>query len=188
MKKAVFLDRDGVIVKNINGEAPTRVSALELLPQIISIIFKLQKQKYEIIIISNQPDVAMGAITEQTKNELIKKFEKLLKENNISVDGIYYCFHHPQGIIKKYAEDCNCRKPRPGMLLKAISDHNIDPKKSFFIGDRATDVKAGNLVGVQTILFDPNDSEKNYLLEYKVKPDFIIKKLPEVMKIIKDES
>ena len=185
MNRAVFLDRDGVIVKNIDGEAPTRVSDLELIPQIIPIIFRLQKRGYKIIIVSNQPNVAEGIITEETKNGLIKKFKKLLKESKISVDSIYYCFHHPRGVIRKYAKDCDCKKPKPGMLLKAIHDHKIDPAESFFIGDRASDIKAGSLVGVRTILFSQEGSEQDYLLMYRVKPDFIVKELIEVIGIIK---
>ena len=186
MNRAVFLDRDGVIVKNIDGEAPTRVSDLELIPQIIPVILKLQKRGYKIIIVSNQPDVAQGIITEDTKKGLVKEFEKLLKEYKLSIDGIYYCFHHPQGVIKKYTKVCDCKKPKPGMLLKAIHDHKIDPKKSFMIGDRASDIKAGSLVGVKTVLFDPENSEQDYLLEYKVRPDFTIKKLSEAVEIIKE--
>lgn len=188
MNKAVFLDRDGIIVKNIDGEAPIRVSGMELIPKIIPILFKLKKMDYRIIVTSNQPNAAQGIITEETKEALVKKFEKLLKKYKFSVDGIYYCFHHPQAVVKKYAKNCDCKKPKPGMLLKAMYDHKIKPNKSFMIGDRASDIKAGSLTGIKTILFDPENLEQNYLLEYNVKPDFTIKKLPEIIEIIKENS
>jgi len=184
MNKAVFFDRDGVIVKNINGEALTNPKDLELIPNSIPFIKKLQKQGYKIIVVSNQPDVTLGIIDENTKNALVKKFKELLYKNNISVDGIYYCFHHPKGIIKKYAIECNCKKPKPGLLLKAISDHNINPLDSFIIGDRASDIKAGYLAGVKTILLDPKDLETDYLLQYNVKPDFTVRKLSDSLDII----
>lgn len=184
MKKAVFLDRDGVIVKNINGEAPTKVSALELTTGTVSLILGLQKKRYKIVVVSNQPDVALGKINEEIKKGLVKKFSRLLKQSNVSVNGIYYCFHHPSSVIKKYSKDCNCRKPKPGMFLKAIHDHKILVGGSYIVGDRASDIKAGSLIGLKTILIDPENSEVNYLSEYKVSPDFIIKKLSDILDII----
>lgn len=184
MNRAVFFDRDGIIVKNINGVAPKKSNDLELILEAISVIKKLQRRKYKVVIISNQPDIALGKINENTKEEIQKGFEILLKKKGISAN-IYYCFHHPQGIVKKYSQDCNCRKPKIGMFVQAIDDHKIDPLKSYIVGDRATDVKAGILVGIKTILFDPINFEQDYLLRYQVKPDFMIKKLSDIMGIIK---
>ncbi len=184
MNKAVFFDRDGVIVKNVDGVAPMKPENLELILESVPIIKKLQKKGYAVVVISNQPDVALGKINENTKEELQKKFEALLKKNSISA-SIYYCFHHPQSVVKKYSIDCDCRKPKLGMLIQAIHDHKIDPSRSYIVGDRVTDIKTGILAGVKTILFDPKNSEQDYLLRYQVKPDFIIKKLSDVMGIIK---
>ena len=181
--KAVFFDRDGILVKNINGEAPKRVYDLALITETIPVILDLQKKSYKTIIISNQPDMALGNINERVRKGLVKKFEKLLKGANIPMD-IYYCFHHPDGIVEKYRKICNCRKPKPGMILKAIKKYNIDAKRSYLVGDRATDIKAGNLAGIKTILIDPENLERNYLLQYKVKPDFIIKKIDKILNII----
>lgn len=184
MEKAVFFDRDGVVVKNIGGVAPTNVKDMELISESITLITELQKRGYKIFIVSNQPDVALGIIDEKTKNSLIKRFEDLIEENNLQLNGIYYCFHHPKGLVKKYAKECNCKKPKQGMLSKAILDHNIDFAKSFIIGDRASDIKAGSLAGVKTILLDPERAEETYLLEYNVRPDFIIGRLSQVLEII----
>ena len=184
MNRAVFFDRDGVIVKNVDSEAPRKVGDLRLNLESIPIIKALQQRGYNIIVVSNQPDVALGKIDEKTKKSLIKIFKQLLKKHRISSLGFYYCFHHPQGVIKKYTKDCNCRKPKPGMLLKAIRDWKIDPAKSYIIGDRATDIKAGSLTGIKTILIDPRNSEVNYLLQYNVRANFRIKKLSDALDII----
>lgn len=184
MRKAIFLDRDGVIVKNINGEAPMKVSDLELIPEAISLILGMQQKGYKIFIVSNQPDMALGKITNKTRKSLVKKFKTLLEKNNLSVDGIYYCFHHPKGLVKNYTKDCICRKPKPGLLLKAIQDYSIDIANSYMVGDRATDIKAGNKAGLKTILIDTENLEKNYLLEYQVNPDFSMKRLPDILDII----
>lgn len=183
MEKAVFLDRDGVIVENINGEAPTKASDLKLINISIQVIKRLQKKGFKVIVISNQPDVALGLISEKTKTELVRKFKELLLKENIKID-IYYCFHHARGINIKYTKNCSCHKPKPGMLLKVINKYDIDPKLSYMVGDRASDIKAGSLAGVRTVLLDPNGQEKRYLEEYKVEPDFIIKKINEVLNII----
>ncbi len=183
MNKAVFLDRDGVIVKNINGEASRKASDLKLIKSSIPVIKKLQKKGFVVIVVSNQPDISLGLIDEKTKEEIAKKFRELLSKEKINLD-IYYCFHHANGVFKKYAKNCSCHKPKPGMLLRAINKYNIDPKLSYIVGDRASDIKAGSLVGVKTILVDPKHQEKKYLQQYNVEPKFIIKKIDEVLNII----
>ncbi len=183
MKRAVFLDRDGIMVENVNGKAPIKASDLKLINISIQVIKRLQKKGFKVIVVSNQPDIALGLISEKIKIKLVKKFKELLLKKNIKID-IYYCFHHIQGINIKYKKNCTCHKPKPGMLLKAIDKYNIDPKLSYMIGDRASDIKAGNLAGVKTILFDPNKQEKKYLEEYRAEPDFIINEINEVLNII----
>ena len=184
LNSAVFLDRDGVIVKPVDGEAPTRISDLELIPEVIPVIFKLQKRGYKIIVVSNQPDVALGIIEEETKQGLVKKFEQLLQENNVKLDAIYYCFHHERGIVKKYSVNCSCHKPKPGMLLKAQKTFNLDMNKSFIIGDRASDIVAGGKAGVKTILLDPENAQDNYLSLHNIEPDYTISNIAEALKII----
>lgn len=181
---AVFFDRDGIIVKSVNGEAPTKVSEMELIGESIPVILDLQNKGFKIIIVSNQPDVALGIIDETTKNTLINKFEKLLKEKEMHLDGIYYCFHHERGKVIKYTKDCTCHKPKPGMLLKAVRVYKIDPSRSYIVGDRASDIVAGKKAGVKTILLDPENSQKDYLLLHSVKPDYIIKRIEEILNVI----
>lgn len=184
VKRAVFFDRDGIIVKPVNGEAPTKVSDLELISETIPVIFRLQKMGYKIIVVSNQPDVALGVIDEKTKRGLVKKFEKLLKEARVKVDTIYYCFHHTKGVIKKYTRNCSCHKPKPGMLLKAKRAFDLDMGISFIVGDRASDIVAGKKAGVRTILLDPKNAQKDYLTLHNIKPDYTINSIKETLKII----
>lgn len=184
MIKAIFLDRDGVIVKNVNREAPMKVPELKLIPESIPLLIGIKQKGYKIFIVSNQPDMALGKISDETRKSLLKKFKTLLMKDNLQVDGIYYCFHHPEGLVKKYAMNCTCRKPKPGMLLKAIQAYNVNVSNSYMVGDRATDVKAGKGSGLKTILFDAENLETGYLSEYQVTPDFLVKRLTEILDII----
>lgn len=181
---AIFFDRDGIIVEPINGEAPTTPQELQLIPDIISVLKKSKERGYLVFVVSNQPDIALGLIDEKTKNALEKRFIKLLKDQDIRMDRIYYCRHDKNGINPKYLLDCGCRKPMPGMLQKAKAEFNVDMEKSFMIGDRASDIKAGILAGAKTILFDPNDLQRNYLIEHKIRPDFEINDLRQILQIV----
>ncbi len=181
---AIFFDRDGVITEKVNNEAPQKVPDLKLIPGITAFIKALQKKGYKIIVTSNQPDVALRNISEQTKENLKKRFEDLLKENRLTVDGIYYCFHHEKGVVKKYTKDCNCRKPKPGLLQKAIKDLRLDVDQSYMIGDRASDIAPAAKVGVTSILLDPKNSQANYLTLHNVKPDYTIRHIEDALEII----
>lgn len=185
-KKAVFFDRDGIIVEPINGEAPTKVGDLKLITQIISVIKKVKQLGFLVIVVSNQPDIAFGKITQKTLFKLEEKFLKLLSQKKLSVDAVYYCHHHPQGTVKKYTILCKCRKPQPGMIFKASKKYQIDLTSSLMVGDRATDIEAGKLAGVKTILFDPLKSQTNFLKK-NLAPDFSIKNLKEIVPIIERE-
>lgn len=186
IKKAVFFDRDGIIVQPVEKEAPTKVGDLKLFPQIIPVIKKARQLGFLVIVVSNQPDIAFGKITQKTLSKLEEKFLKLLSQKKLSVDAVYYCHHHPQGTVKKYATFCSCRKPQPGMILKASRKYRIDLTSSFMVGDRATDIEAGKLAGTKTILFDPMKSQINFLKQ-RLKPDFSIKNLKDISLIIEKE-
>lgn len=184
MQKALFLDRDGIILLPINNEAPQNPNDLHIIPEIKPVIKSAKKHGYLTIIISNQPDVALGKIDEQTLKSLDIRFHQLLKEQNISLDAIFYCYHHKDGINSKYTIICDCRKPKPGLLLKAANQYNIDLSASFILGDRASDIKAGKNARVQTILYDALKPQDKYLLELNIKPDYYINSLSEAIDII----
>jgi D-glycero-D-manno-heptose 1,7-bisphosphate phosphatase len=151
MRKAVFLDRDGVLNKDPPHYAH-RLDQLELIPRSGTAVKILNEHEYLVIIISNQSGVARGYYTEKDvalfNNALLMKIQECGGE----VDAIYYCPHHPDAKTERYRLTCNCRKPEPGMLLQAAKEHNIDLQKSYVIGDKWSDVEAGKNAGCQTIL------------------------------------
>ena len=121
----------------------------------------LNDNGYKVIIITNQPGVARGKFTEETLIHINKYIEEALAEKGARIDETYYCPHHPEGIIKEYTRNCDCRKPKPGMILSAARDFNIDLKDSFVIGDRDIDVEAGKRAGCKTILLASEDPPGN---------------------------
>ena len=146
MKKAVFLDRDGVInkafIKNGLPESPNSLSELEILPGVKESISRLKKLNFICLVVTNQPDVQRGKIK---KNTIIKMNNFLKKK--IELDDIFVCYHDDQ-------DNCNSRKPKPGLLLQARKKWNVDFKKSFIVGDRWRDIQAGKKVGCKTIFLD----------------------------------
>lgn len=174
-KPAVFLDRDGVL-----NEEKSYISAIEqltLFPYVKDCIKKIKEKGYYTIVITNQSGVARGMFKEE---DLMEMNNYLLKQ--IDVDAVYYCPHHPNGIIEKYTKTCMCRKPEIGLLLRAEKEFNIDMKKSYMIGDRASDITTGKKAGIKTILLESGYGTKR--LEYDVVPDFILKDLREVIDIL----
>lgn len=145
-KKVVFLDRDGTINKRPpKADYVKKWEEFEFLPGSIEAIKILKSKGYKIFIISNQPGVARGMLTEKQLENINKKMISRLKAENVSIDGIYYC---PHG----WDDGCDCRKPRPGMLLQASKEHLIDLTKTILIGDDKRDVEAGTAVGCKTFM------------------------------------
>lgn len=179
MKKAVFLDRDGVINKEVDNLR--RIKDLRLLPGVAKAISQLNRLGYLTIIITNQPVIARGWIKPGYLDEIHQELQNRLKPAKI--DAVYYCPHHPNANLKEYRKKCSCRKPNTGMVKKAIQKYKIDPKKSFFIGDSTRDILTGEKVGVKTILVQTGYSGKDG--SYKVMPDFVSKNLLDSIKIIK---
>lgn len=156
--KAVFLDRDGVINEIIYHQemgvidSPFTVEQFKLLPDVGKAINKLHNLGFKVIIVSNQPGIAKKHFTMKTFEEIRNKMKKELLKTDSYVDAEYYCFHHPEAKLKEYKKNCDCRKPKPGMLLKAAKEHDIDLKNSWMIGDGLTDIQAGTIAGCKTIL------------------------------------
>lgn len=186
--KAIFFDRDGIITRTVNNEAPTRVCDLRLIPEIIPIIKNAKKLGYTIVVISNQPDAALGNISNKERLALISKFRLIIHQFNLPINEVYYCFHHPKAIIAKYIKKCSCRKPSTGMILKAAKKYKIDLSRSFTIGDRASDIKSGSDAGTTTILVDTNNSQASYLKELKIIPDYVVKQTREILPLISPQN
>ena len=160
-QRAVFLDRDGVINRYVGFL--TDISDFELIPGAAEAISLLNRAGLLVVVVTNQPVIARGDITIEQLEMIHCKMETLLGEMGAYVDGIYFCPHHPdagfKGEIKELKTDCDCRKPKPGMLLRAAEDYNIDLSKSWMIGDEKRDIEAGNAAGTSTILLSGQKKE-----------------------------
>ena len=152
MEKIVFLDRDGTIC--IEKNLMSSKDEIELLPRVGEAIKLLNDNNYNVVIVSNQPVVARGLCSEETVQEMNAYLEGLLKQDGAKIDRIYYCPHHPtKGDDPKYTRECDCRKPKPGMLLKAKEDLGlVSLADCYIVGDTIGDIRAGDLAGCKTIL------------------------------------
>lgn len=153
-QKAIFLDRDGIINKYVGFL--TDIDEFELLPGVAEAIGKINRSGYLAIVVTNQPVIARGEVGWEELQEIHNKMETLLGLEGVYLDGIYFCPHHPhkgyEGEIPELKFDCDCRKPKPGMLLKAAEDFNIDLSQSWMTGDGENDIKAGEVAGCKTAL------------------------------------
>ena len=145
MNRACFIDRDGVLIKEKNYlGSPDQV---ELFPQTAEAIRLLKKNGFITVVVSNQSGVARGYFREKDIAEVEARISSLLAAENVSIDAWYYCCHHPDGIKPEYARHCECRKPAPGMFLRAADDLNIELADSFMIGDKYSDLNAATNAG-----------------------------------------
>lgn len=175
MKRAVFLDRDGVINANLelNGRpvAPTTLQDFRLLPGVEDAVRRLKEHGYIVVVITNQPDVANGL----TKRDTVDAMHGLIRAR-LAVDDIKVCFHSD-------AAGCECRKPKPGMILAAAAEHGIDLPRSYVVGDRWRDIEAGRAAGCTTIFI-----EYGYRQEGRNLPHKVAKSLPEAVAFILGEE
>jgi D-glycero-D-manno-heptose 1,7-bisphosphate phosphatase len=152
MKRAVFLDRDGVLNRNVWNpetsayESPLTPEQFELLPNVIPALRLLRDAGYLLFIVSNQPNYAKGKATMDTLVAIHSKLETVLVKAGVSLDACYYCFHHPS-----FTGPCICRKPLPYFLFSARDTFDVDLACSWMIGDRATDIECGRVAGTRTV-------------------------------------
>ena len=152
MKKAVFIDKDGTLIKNIPYNVNTDLIDFE--DNAITALQLLQDSGYQLILISNQPGVALGYFSEEEVRQVFQYIQDKLHRQGVILDGYYYCPHDVHGVRLSYSKACYCRKPMPGMLLKAAMEHDIDLELSWMIGDILNDTEAGNRAGCRTILLN----------------------------------
>lgn len=148
-KPAVFLDRDGVL--NEDRGYVHRWEDFSFLPGAIDALRRLQQQGYLLVVITNQSAVARGLCSEADVLALHERMRAFLREQGIELTGIYYCPHHPQGSVSDYAIACSCRKPEPGMILRAAQEHGIDLSRSLLVGDKLSDLEAGRAAGIPSL-------------------------------------
>lgn len=166
-RPAVFLDRDGVlnraVVRHGKPLPPASLDQLEILPETASALHDLKSHGFDLYVITNQPDVARGASTREAIEAIHRQLASALP-----IDAIFVCYHDDK-------DDCDCRKPRPGLILEAQRKHNIDLGRSFFVGDRWRDIDAGHAAGCKTILIDYGYDERKSAQP----PDAVVKSLRE---------
>lgn len=184
-RKAVFLDRDGVLNEQI--DRIIKKEDMKVYSFSAEAVRMINNSDFLAIVATNQPLIAKGFLTEKGLEEIHKKLETELGMRGAKIDAIYYCPHHPEkgfeGEVPELKIKCKCRKPGTSLILKAKKDLNIDLKKSFFIGDRTTDILAGKRAGCKTILVETGLAGKDG--KVSVKPDFSAKNLLEAVKIIR---
>ena len=157
IRSAVFLDRDGVINKNVldpaTGEygAPLRADQFELAPGALSALEALQQAGFALFVVSNQPNYAKGKCSFEELNAIHQRLKAELDAAGVALTAAYYCYHHPQGKIRGYSGPCGCRKPSPYFLLGAREEHGVSLESSWMVGDRPTDIECGRAAGVKTI-------------------------------------
>ncbi len=158
--QAVFLDRDGVVVElvwdDVDGsfEGPTAVADVRLVPGAANAIRRIRSLDYRTVVVSNQPGAAKGKVSRETLLEAHERVVRLLAGQGVMIDDYRYCLHHPDAIDPRFAVPCDCRKPKPGMLLEAAAELDLDLSRSWMIGDSDIDAEAGRAAGCRTILVE----------------------------------
>lgn len=168
-KPAVFLDRDGVLC--VEKGYVTGMDELEIFPYTKKCIQRMHQSGYLAVCITNQSAVARGMMEEET---LIKMNDYLVQQ--VGLDAVYYCPHYSSG-LGKYMQNCNCRKPKTGMIDAAVQEFKINRCSSYIVGDRATDIICGQNAGLKTVLLESGYGTKG--LEQLVDPDYKYKDLEE---------
>ncbi len=151
MNRAVFLDRDGVLVEDVH--LLTRSEQIIVLPGVAQALRAFGEAGFKLIVVSNQTVVARGLASEAEVSAVNVHLEALLQRAGAPpLAGFYICPHHPNATLPQYRTDCQCRKPRPGLFLQAAREHDIVLPRSFAVGDRITDIIAGAKAGCRTVL------------------------------------
>jgi D-glycero-D-manno-heptose 1,7-bisphosphate phosphatase len=178
---AVFLDKDGTLVEDVPYNVdPDRI---RLMPGAAAGLRDLHAAGYRLIVVSNQSGVARGYFEEKALAAVEQRLRELLSAEGVPCSGFYYCPHHPRGSVAAYAVACECRKPRPGLIVRAAAEQGIDLGGSWFVGDILDDVEAGRAAGCRTILLD-NGHETEWRLTPERQPHFRAADLTEAAQVI----
>ena len=189
--RAVFLDRDGVInryaydAESGTFDSPSVPTAFQLLPGVGESIAALNHLHVPVVVVSNQPGVAKGKFSTVQLDAINEEMRVQLGRYGAHLDGILYCRHHPEGTVSAYRSVCECRKPKPGLLLRAARERNIDLTQSFLIGDGVPDILAGRAASVKTVLL--TGLRCTVCEEFASRgaiPDFVASDLSEAVRLI----
>jgi D-sedoheptulose 7-phosphate isomerase len=192
MRRAAFLDRDGVINPYVYNadfgtvDSPSSPAEFTLGDGVGEAVAELNRLGLAVIVVSNQPGIAKGKFTPALLQDVTSKMKVSVAAAGGKLDAVYYCLHHPEAAATEYRAICDCRKPRPGLLLQAAQEWQIDLAGSFMIGDGLTDIEAGRAAGTRTIFIGQS---KNYIHEEferrGIKPDYVAAALPHAVEIIR---
>ena len=193
MNRAVFLDRDGVINELIYHQEAGIIDSPFTVDQFTPFSYTgkavgiLNETGLKVVVVSNQPGVAKNNFSPETLCEMNSKLQQSLASQGAHIDGIYYCTHHPDGKNPAYRMNCDCRKPKPGLLLKAMGELEITPSHSYMVGDNLTDIAAGQAVGCTTILLGRQKCEICHLMDKEgIRPDIIVENLLQAAIVISE--
>lgn len=145
-RRAAFLDRDGVI--NIDSAYLSRWEDFRFVPGSVEAMRRLQQAGYALVVVTNQSGIARGYYSEEDYQLLTRHMRAALQAQGVTLAGVYHCPHHPAGKIPELAVDCDCRKPAPGMILRAAQELQLDLSHSFLVGDKDSDLQAARAAGV----------------------------------------
>jgi len=168
-RPAVFLDRDGTIVREVDYLRSPR--EMRLLPRAAEGVRRLNEAGFAVVLATNQSGIARGLLSEDDLVDIHEALQRRLSKRGAHLDGIYYCPHHPAGSVSRYRRRCACRKPAPGMLLRAARELDLYLSRSFAVGDSERDVTAGRRAGCHTVLVRTGygaDTEKRFGCEIGV--------------------
>lgn len=178
---AIFLDRDGTV--NVDHGYVHEIDDFQFIDGAIEAMQQLKKMGYALVLVTNQSGIARGMFSEDQFMQLTEWMDWSLADRDVDLDGIYYCPHHPEAAVEEYRQQCDCRKPQPGMLLSAMKELNIDMAASYMVGDKIDDVQAGKAAGVGTSVLVR--SGKPVTPEGEAVADWVIDSLADLPKRIK---
>ncbi|HEX7082340.1 MAG TPA: HAD family hydrolase [Gammaproteobacteria bacterium] len=181
LRRAVFLDKDGTLVEDVPFNVDAR--RLRLGPGADEALPRLARAGFVLAVVSNQSGVARGYFAEDALAGVARDLGALVAGLGVTLDGFYYCPHHPEGRVAAYRRDCECRKPRPGLLERAARDLDVDLAASWLVGDILDDVEAGRRAGCRTILID-NGNETEWRLARERLPHHAVANLAEAARLI----
>jgi histidinol-phosphate phosphatase family protein len=180
-RAAVFLDKDGTLVENVPRNVdPARMT---LMPGARALLPRLTAAGYALVVVTNQDGVAFGHFREDALRTVESRIGELLSDVGVKLAGFLYCPHHPDATVNAYRVRCDCRKPRPGLLVRAMCRLDVDSRRSWMVGDILDDVEAGTRAGCRTIFFD-NGGETEWRLSDLRIPTARVTRLVDVADVV----
>jgi D-glycero-D-manno-heptose 1,7-bisphosphate phosphatase len=181
LNRAIFLDKDGTLVENL----PYNVDpgSIRLVDGAGAALRRWAEAGFLLVVVSNQSGVARGYFPESALEPVRLRLAALMQEAGVALSGFYYCPHHPDGRLDRYAIACDCRKPNPGLLLRAAAELCIDLRSSWMVGDILDDVEAGRRAGCRTVLVD-SGGETEWRLTAERAPDWTVSGLDEASRLV----